>query len=425
LRLQIAIGGGIVAGAVILALVGLSCGRGDRDNVVIFWALGAEGERVAAMLPEFQRRNPDIEVRVQMIPWNAAHEKLLTAFAGGSLPDLSQLGNTWIPEFHVLDAIDDLSPWIKGSSVVYDSSYFPGIWETNVMDSMVLGLPWYVDTRVLFYRTDLLARAGYAHPPRSWDEWMDVSARMRAIDARTYAMFFSTNNEWASQVIMGMQKGSTLLRDDNTRGNFSGPEFLAATEVFHTFFANHWAPVKTGQIVNVYQAFAEGFFAMYITGPWNVGEFRRRLPDSLQDSWMTAPLPGPDGGIGVSLAGGSSLVMFKTSKQKRAVWKLMEYLSEPRQQLALYRSTGDLPARVDAWKDTALTANPFMKAFFLQLQHVRPTPKIPEWEQIAQKVREDTELISMDQYTVKEGVERLDRDVDVILEKRRWMLHAQ
>ncbi|HTY57616.1 MAG TPA: extracellular solute-binding protein, partial [Bacteroidota bacterium] len=160
----------------------------------------------------------------------------------------------------------------------------------------------------------------------------------------------------------------------------------------------------------------------YITGPWYIGEFTRRLPDSLQGSWMTAPLPGPDGGVGLSLAGGSSLVMFRQSKQKAAVWSLMEYLSEPEQQLAFYRLTGDLPARVETWHDSALAANRYAAAFFVQLNHVRATPKVPEWEQIAQKVREYVELITMGQYTVDEGLRALDREVNVILEKRRWIL---
>jgi multiple sugar transport system substrate-binding protein len=415
-----------ILAVVLLAFIMAACsGSSDTRTEIVFWALGAEGERVAAMIPEFERRNPDIRVRVQMIPWNAAHEKLLTAFAGNSLPDLSQLGNTWVPEFHALNAIDELDTWLRTSRTVRETSYFPGIWDTNVMDSTLYGLPWYVDTRVLFYRTDRLAEVGYAKAPSSWAEWFDVSARLKKRYPESYALFFSTNNEWASQVILGLQKGSPLLQDQNTRGAFSKPEFRSAMDAFHSFFANGWSPVKTQQIVNVYQAFAEGFFAMYITGPWNIGEFQRRLPDSLRNAWMTAPLPGPDGGIGESLAGGSSLVMYRSSKNKAAVWKLMEYLSEPAQQLELYRFTGDLPARVEAWGDSSLAANRYTHAFFEQLRHVQATPKIPEWEQIAQKVREDTELISMNVYTVADGVARLDRDVNVILEKRRWLVYGR
>jgi multiple sugar transport system substrate-binding protein len=399
--------------------------RNQGATELVFWAFGAEGEHVAKLMPGFERRHPEIHVRVQMIPWNAAHEKLLTAFAGTSLPDMCQLGNTWIPEFTVLNALEPLAPWVEQSSTVHDSSFFPGIWDTNLIDSVLFGVPWYVDTRVLFYRRDLFEQVGVDRPPRSWDEWFDVSARLKARFPRDYAILLPTNNEFAPPIIMGLQEGSTLLKDKNTRGDFSGKEFVEAMHAFHKFFANGWAPVRPTQIVNVYQSFAEGYFTMYITGPWNIGEFMRRLPDTLQNAWMTAPLPGPKGDIGVSLAGGSSLVMFKSSKHKPEVWKLIEYLSEPEQQIQLYRFTGDLPGRVEAWKDSALASNKYAAAFFEQLKHAVPTPKVPEWEQIAQKVREYCELISMDQLTVEKGMAELDRQVDVILEKRRWLVFGQ
>lgn len=405
----------------------VGCGsKTDGRTEVVFWALGAEGEHVATLMPEFERRNPTIRVRVQMIPFNAAHEKLLTAFAGTSLPDVSQLGNTWIPEFRILDALENLSPWLAQSHALRDSSYFAGIWDTNVIDSTLYGIPWYVDTRVLFYRSDLLAQAGYPQPPRTWSEWFDVSRKIVQQKLAEYAILLPTNNEWAPQVIMGLQNGSSLLREGDTYANFSSREFRDAMTVFQQFFTEGLAPVKTTQIVNVYQAMADRIFAMYISGPWNIGEFSRRMPPELQDKWMTAPLPGPHGDIGVSLAGGSSLVMFTSSKKKQEVWKLIEYLSEPTVQLEFYRLTGDLPARVEAWKDSSLKNNKHAAAFFQQLNHVVSTAKIPEWEQIAQRLRQVTELISMGRMTVDDATKELDRSVDLMLAKRRWMVeHAR
>ena len=400
------------------------CSPGERDKTTVtFWAFGAEGENVQKLIPEFERRNPDLRVRVQMVPWTAAHEKLLTAYASNSTPDMCQLGNTWIPELKMLDAIEPLDSWIQRSGAIRDTSYFPGIWDTNVLDSLVYGIPWYVDTRVLFYRSDLLAEAGYPLPPRSWSEWFDACAKLKRLYPDDYGAFFSTHNEFAPPLILGIQKGAKLLKDGNTYSDFSGPEFREALRTFHAFFKNGWAPAKTAQIVNVYQSFAEGLFAMYITGPWNIGEFSRRLPQEMQDKWMTAPLPGPDGTMGASLAGGSSLVMFKNSNNKPAVWKLIEYLSEPEVQLEFYRRVGDLPARREAWSDSALAMNKYASAFFQQLSNVVATPKIPEWEQIVQKLREYAELVSMDVMTVDDATTALDRAVDLMLEKRRWMVH--
>ena len=406
---------------ILFVLVGCASRTTERTEVV-FWAFGAEGEHVAKLMPEFERLNPSIVVRVQMIPWNAAHEKLLTAYAGNSLPDICQLGNTWIPEFQMLNALENLSPLLALSSTIKSAGYFPGIWDTNIIDSLLYGVPWYVDTRVLFYRSDLLARAGYDHPPRSWEEWFDVCRKIVSQKVAEHGVFFSTNNEWVPQVILGLQKGSLLLKDNGMYGDFSGKEFRDAMTVFHQFFAEGLAPIKTTQIVNIYQGMSDRIFAMLISGPWNIGEFSRRMPPELQDKWMTAPLPGPDGGIGVSLAGGSSLVMFSSSTKKKEVWKLIEYLSQPGLQTEFYKLTGDLPARIESWKDPLLAENKYAAAFFAQLNHVVATPKIPEWEQIAQKIREVTEQITMGRTTVDAATTELDRSIDLMLEKRRWMV---
>jgi len=66
-------------------------------------------------------------VRVQALPWTAAHEKLLTGFTGKSLPDLCPLGNTWMPEFTALDALEDLSLWVSKSKAIQVNDYFYGI----------------------------------------------------------------------------------------------------------------------------------------------------------------------------------------------------------------------------------------------------------------------------------------------------------
>jgi multiple sugar transport system substrate-binding protein len=173
----------------------------------------------------------------------------------------------------------------------------------------------------------------------------------------------------------------------------------------------------------VYQEFARGRFAMYITGPWNLGEFRTRLPAELQDDWNTAPLPGPTGdSSGVSLAGGSSLAVFQASRHKDAAWRLVEYLSTTEQQGRFHRLTGDLPARIETWHATGLDREPKARAFWVQLHRVRPVPKVPEVELIATRVLETAERVIRGGRPVEAALKQLDQDVATILEKRRWML---
>lgn len=402
--------------------------KNDEEKIIKFWAMGAEAEYVTKLVPEFEKQNPGIKIKVQQIPWTAAQEKLVTAFASDNTPDACQLGNTWIPQFAALDAIIPLNDYIKSSNQIIKEKYFDGIWETNVLDKKVFGIPWYVDTRVMFYRKDVFEKAIYKNPPKTWAELYDLSKKIKALypGKEKYAIYLPTN-EWAPFVIFGMEAGSSLLKDENTQGDFSGKQFKEAFKFLTDFHKQKLAPIGISQVTNVYQAFAEEYFAIYISGPWNIPEFKKWMKGNLADKWMTAPMPGYANEYpGVSLAGGSSLVIFKDSKYKKEVWKFFEYLSQPKTQLEFYKLLNNLPANKEAWQDSLLKNDPYMQAFYLQFMNVRATPKIPEWEQIAfSKVQQYAELAARGVMSVDDALKNLDKDVDKILEKRRWIVEEK
>lgn len=383
--------------------------------------MGREGEVVAQLIPDFERQNPGIRVRVQQIPWSAAHEKLLTAFVGEATPDIAMLGNTWVPEFVAIDALEPLDSMVARSQSLSRTDFFPGAWSTNVVDSVTYGVPWYVDTRVLFYRTDLLQAAGYDSVPDNWAAWREAMVRIKSrMGPRQYPILAPTT-EWPPPVVLGLQTGAPLLRDDGKYAWFTDRRFRRAFDFYVGWFQGGLAPKVSGsEVSNLYQEFARGNIAMYISGPWQIGEFRNRLPPEAQGTWMTAPLPGPDG-PGVSMAGGASLVVFRGSRRKADAWKIVEYLSRPDVQLRFYALTGDLPPTRTAWADTALANNRYARAFRDQLERMVPLPKVPEWEQIATKVFEYGEQAIRGRMSVDSTLAALDRDVNGLLEKRRWM----
>ena len=413
---------GVGAVALLLAISCLPSNRGA--TTVRFWAMGREGEVVAELVRDFERENPGFHVELQQIPWSAAHEKLLTAHVGRATPDVAQLGNTWVAEFVALRALEPLGPWIARSADVKPSGFFPGIWATNVVDGEPYGVPWYVDTRLIFYRKDILARAGYAAMPTSWAEWLAAMRAVKATVGKDRFAIFLPLNEWTQPMIFGLQAGSPLLADGGTRGAFGGPEFRRAFAFYVDLFREGLAPpVSNTEVANLYQEFERGYFSMYITGPWNIGEFQRRLPAGLQNSWATAPLPGPEGEkTGLSMAGGSSLVLFRTSRHQEAAWRLVEFLSRPEQQARFYRLCGDLPARHEAWQDPSLAGDPNLRAFERQLERVAPWPMVPEWEQIAIRLQEQAERAVRGGASPDSVLSEYDRDVDRMLEKRRWMM---
>jgi len=393
------------------------CPAGETSAPLTMWAMGREGESVQVLTAEFERRHPGVKVRVQQIPWSAAHEKLLTAFAGDSLPDVIQLGNTWIPEFAALDVILPL-----GDMSAAGGDVFPGIIDSSQIDGQLMAMPWYVDTRLLFYRKDLLAQAGIERPPRTWAEWQTALTRIVALPGGPRFGLLLPVNEWQPLAIMALQAGSTLLRDDDRHTDFQSAAFRRAFGFYLDLFRRGYAPaLGETQLSYLYRDFAEGRFAFYITGPWNLGEFRQRLPARVQALWDTAPMPGPEG-PGVSLAGGSSLAVCRSSRQPEMARALLEFLTQPEQQVAFYHLTGDLPTRRSAWADPVLADAPHTAAFHQQLDQVRPTPRIPEWERIAEKISHFAEKAVRGEMSEAGAVAALDSEVERILAKRRWLM---
>jgi multiple sugar transport system substrate-binding protein len=427
---------GAVACAATTALAALAvCGCGERTApaTVRLWAMGREGEVVAELITGFEREHPEIRVEVQQLPFTSAHEKLLTAFVGDATPDVAQLGNTWLPELAELGALTPLDAAVAASPVVRPPDYFPGIWDTNQVDGTLYGVPWYVDTRLVFYRRDLFAEAGFAAPPVTWSDWLTA---MRAIKARVGPARFAILlpvDEFEQLLSFALQEDDPLLRDHGRWGNFhNSAGFHRALRFYLTMFVEQLAPVATQiEVPNPWDELARGYFACFLHGPWSIAEFKRRLPAAQQAIWATAALPGRTG-PGASLAGGSSLVVFRRTTHPREAWQLIEYLSQPEVQRRFYDLSGNLPPRRSAWDDPRFAGDEHVLPFRDQLERLRRLPPVPEWERIATEVRivseravrrvsPATTSAELDAI-VDAAAAELDARADQILEKRRWIL---
>ena len=107
---------------------------------------------------------------------------------------------------------------------------------------------------------------------------------------------------------------------------------------------------------------------------------------------------------------------------KNAAWQLIEYLSRPEVELRFRELTGDLPPRRSAWRNEALATDARAHAFRDQLERVKPAPKVPEWERIADEMRIVAERAVRGEIGIDEALKALDARADRILEKRRWLL---
>ena len=399
------------------ATLGLGgCTRRHADGLDL-WAMGAEAEHLPALLAALPGGAPR-NIRIQPLPWSAAHEKLLTAYAGGSLPDLGQVGNSWIAELTAIGAIHPVPAALQ--SLV--AGQFDGVVETNRIDGRLMALPWYVDTRLQFYRKDLFVAAGYPAPPPRWEDWKRALHAVRRGQGKQGFAILLPINEYEHLTQMALSAGATFLNPAGTRGAFRSPEFRQALAFYKSLFDEKLAPIAgAAQISNVWNEFAKGYFAVYPSGPWTIGDMKSRLPPELQSSWATAPFPGPDG-PGRSTPGGSSLVVFSKSRDPAAAWGLIERLVAPGAQAKLQQLTGDLPPTRTVWDRTGLAADPITEAFARQLDRTTALPKVPEWERIASEMQTVAELFVRGRTTLDEATADIDRRADRLLEKRRWMM---
>ncbi|WP_216643115.1 sugar ABC transporter substrate-binding protein [Pseudoduganella dura] len=412
----------MLAGGLSAGLPACSRSSGDGATVLKFWAMGREGEVVTALIPEFERLHPGVKVAVQQLPWTAAHEKLLTAFAGDAMPDLFQLGNTWVAELQALRAIEPLDARVAASATLDPQDYFQGIWNTNVVDGRLYGVPWYVDTRVMFYNRELLARAGYARMPSTWEGWMAAMRAVKKLVGPDKYVILLPHEEFAPLLVLALQQPEELLRDGGRYGNFRSASFRRALQLYADMYRERLAPME--RVSNVYHEFSTEYISFYMSGPWNIGEFRRRVAPDRQHTWATALLPGPHGPA-ASLAGGSSLAVAAGSRHKGAAWQLVEYLSRVDTAAKFNALTGNLPPRRANWADPRLAGDPHARPFRAQLENVRPEPRVPEWENILAELRSMGERVAHGDIAVDAAAAELDAKTDRILGKRRWMLDRE
>lgn len=403
--------------SVALPLAG--CSRRD-ENALQFWAMGNEASAIPKLLEERPLRfgGQAAKIDLQPLPWSAAHEKLLTGYAGESLPDVGQIGNSWIAE---LAAIGAIAPVPSSYQSLLDDQ-FAGVVDTNQIAGKLWAVPWYVDTRLHFYRRDMFERAGYGAPPTRWAEWKQALHGVKAQAGEGNYAILMPVNEYEHLTTFALSAGATMLKDNGTLGAFAAPEFVEALGFYKSLFDEKLAPLAAAtQISNVWTEFERGFFSIYPSGPWTVGEMKSRLPESFQGKWGTAVNPGPDG-PGSAAPGGSSLVVFSGVKKPQEAWALIRHLLDPGNQVVFQKLTGDLPSRRSAWNDAGLLQDPIVQPFANQLEHSRALPKVPEWERIVSEMQVVAERMLRGQFTVAEAAAEMDKRADKLLAKRRWMM---
>ena len=391
-----------------------ACGRARDLGRLSLWAIDVEGENSKYLIPSFTRAT-GLPVDLQWLAWTAAQEKLLTAFAGGSLPDVFMVSRSWVAEFAQIGAIAPLPA--RAADLLADA-YAPHDLRVKGVDWAV---PWTLDVAVQYYRRDLFARAGYAAPPRALDEWRAAMRAVKRVQGDGYAVLMQLN--WPDHLLhLAAQQPDPLLRDNQSRGNFSCAGFRSMLGLYKSLFDERLAPrVTSMEAFDPAGDLARGWVASYPAGAWNRAELLRKRHLLPPDRWATAPMPGGPGGARALIAG-AVLCVASTAADPARAWALVRHLTSEREELRLHRIAGTLPSLPSVWQQAGMTTDPVLATFGDALTRPAAGRNLVEWERIGGEVQLVAEQVVRGRLSVDEGVVEMDRRVDAILAKRRWML---
>ncbi|GAA1219732.1 extracellular solute-binding protein [Rhodoglobus aureus] len=345
-------------------------GSVDAEGPLTVWVMGDSGTNFENLVAD-----SGIEVEVVAIPWDSIDEKLTTAVASGSGPDILQIGLSKLRTFADAGALLPLDDEIANYPGLDPANFPSGVSGTATsVGGEIVSVPWTSDTRVLFTRTDILSEAGIDAPPATWDE---LRADAKTLAARGEGQYGYYIPQWDAPLPIEMtwsMGGEVIDADGNV--NFDTPEFQKAVDIYTGLYADKSVPVN-GDFDQT-QGFISGVAPMLVSGPY----LGRGIADSapeLDGKWQASPLPAGDGGS-ISLFAGSNLGVWANTDQKNASLELLEYISQSEQQLEWYAMTGELPTVTAALEDGELNSDPNVKVYTDQLKTARVLPLVSNWD---------------------------------------------
>ncbi|HSK35469.1 MAG TPA: sugar ABC transporter substrate-binding protein [Actinomycetota bacterium] len=393
---------GALALVAVLALAG--CGRdegggdgaaeqstaiaeGPAKGEITVWAMGTEGELLPKLAADFQKENPDATVEVTAVPWDGAHDKIATAIAGRQTPDVSLLGTTWMGEFSSGGGLDPVP-----ANLVNGEDFFEGAWNTVAVKGTPYGVPWYTDTRVLFYRKDLADKAG-VQAPTTWEELKTFTKALQDQGGARYGTYMqpSGRGTWQTLVPFVWQAGGSLVNDPASPSEYTldTPQWREALEFQKSFYDEKLSQATALQPGEIESKFARGELGSVVSGPWHVGLVKDQ--GVTDDQLGLAVMPKDQ--TGTSFVGGGNLAVFKDAKNREGAWKFVQWLARPETQQKWYDISKDLPAAKAAWEGGSLASDPHLKVFNTQLQDAQAPPAVATWEQVAQVVDTESEKV--------------------------------
>lgn len=406
----------------VLALTG--CGRSDdgggqaeaielsdgpATGTIEVWTAGGYGEKLEGFVDGFLKDNPDAKIEITDIPWGELVTKIQTAVAAGTAPDVVMVGSSQMAQ---VISTGGLQPVPDG--VYNPDDFFPASVDSVTAQDELYGMPWYVETRVLYYRSDIAAEAGFDSAPTTWDEFDDFVAAVTEKAGTEYGVALPMGDrEDSTQVIVPYlaQAGGSLLDASGEKWTLDTPEMAEALDYYGHFFTEGYAPIS-GYGDTQASDFIDGRNPAFISGQWMIGSFTEAAgADWVEENVATAPVPAGVAG-NASYMGGGDLAVFADADNPDGAWKLLSWLGEIDQQQAWNDLSGDFPAVEAAADYEPITSDPRSAVIAEQMTSTVVPPAVPAYDELSGLIEAAAEQVANGKMTGAEAAGELQADAD-------------
>jgi multiple sugar transport system substrate-binding protein len=398
--------------AVTLLACALSCGGGRKPEEVVFWQFWP-ADIVSPLLSRFEKEHPGLKVRMEQLTWQSGLEKITAAIASGNVPDLCELGSTWMPRMLSSGAladwsagVADLKPGLKG-------------WQLCSIGDASYGLPWVMGTRALFYNKTLFARAGLdsTRPPVTWEELYEAAEKIQKLGRGVHGYGVQASERYVlfkKVMPFAWGNGGRVLSDDLSTSEFDSPGNVEALEFYLKL---RQAGIMDLQDV-LDREFKEGRLGLQISGAWLFKSIPRDAP-ALRYAVALVPRPDAEHGTHASFAGGEVLVSFNASKSRQAALELARFLVRPENALALAQAARSVqPATVGADTVAYYREHPGEQMMIRQFETAVPTPNHPAWMEMEAAIEDEVEQALHDRKTAAQAVADAGRRLNELAGKK-------
>ena len=255
---------------------------------------------------------------VEVVSWSDAYAQALAAVNAQEGGDILMGGMSWGISLGGVGGMTDLGEAFPEDVASIAEISTPGFYSAIVTpDGTVYGIPYNLDTYLMFYRPEALAEKGIDAPPATWDELV------AALDAGVNAGIGWGNASWLSFQNFLYQAGGSWYTADCSAAAINSEEGLTALEFYTSLYEDYGFPAEA---VGTAAAFSTGEMDIVIDGEWSATGINSSYPE-LEGTWSVAPLPAGPSGNFTAFIGGKMMGLFSFSDSPDAAWDLMMFLS--------------------------------------------------------------------------------------------------